>query len=270
VQWANAGFLGLMFGAGVGSQSHYYDAQNDGVTNPAPINGNTQTATVADDDGGYIRLGAGAYYQPGPVPLPAAGCTIAFSDVAFNTYFYEPVRYLFCMGALSGYGDNTFRPYNTTTRAQLAKMGVLAEGFPIYTVGGPHLVDVPASQPFYTFIETAFKQGLITGYGCGGPGEPCPGTYFRPGANVTRGQIAKIIANAEGWPLLNPSAATFRDVPVGSPFFTIVETTVAHNILSGYTCGAPGEPCPGAYFRAGNSATRGQIAKILYNAITAP
>ncbi len=72
-QWANAGVLGILFGAGVGSQSHYYDTKGDGVTNPAAINGNTTTATDADDDGGYIRRQTAAYYAQGTVPLPGGG-----------------------------------------------------------------------------------------------------------------------------------------------------------------------------------------------------
>jgi hypothetical protein len=31
---------------------------------------------------------------------------------------------------------------------------------------------------------------------CGATGEPCPGLYFRPNANVTRGQTSKFISNA--------------------------------------------------------------------------
>jgi hypothetical protein len=269
-QWAAAGVVGLMFGAGAGCCSHPYDSMGDGVTNPAPINGNNQQALFPDDDGGYIRLNTATYYQTGPVPLPGAGCTIAFSDVGVNDYFYEPVRYLFCAGAISGYPDNTFRPYINTTRAQLAKIVVLAEGFPVNTTGGPHFVDVPTSNTFYPYVETAFNRNLITGYACGGPGEPCPGTYFRPGNNVTRGQLSKIIVTAEGWSLANPATATFRDVPVGSTFFPYVDTAFAHNLITGYPCGCPGETCPGSYFRTNNSATRGQIAKIVYNAVTAP
>lgn len=71
--WANYGVIGLMFGAGVGSQSHYFDSNGDGITNPAPINGNNLTATVPDDDGGYIRSSVSAYYSSGALTLPGAG-----------------------------------------------------------------------------------------------------------------------------------------------------------------------------------------------------
>lgn len=74
--WINVGAVGLMWGAGAGGQSHYFDAQGDGITNPNSIsNGNPMgiatslTSTVADDDGGYIRSNVASYYQQGALPL---------------------------------------------------------------------------------------------------------------------------------------------------------------------------------------------------------
>jgi hypothetical protein len=54
--------------------------------------------------------------------------------------------------------------------------------------------------------------------------------------------------------------------------YTFVETAACHGIFSGYACGGVGEPCDGAhraYFRQYNDLTRGQIAKIVYNALVA-
>jgi hypothetical protein len=76
LQWANFGVMGIMFGAGVGSQSHYYDYTNDGITNPAPINGNDLVSAHPDDDGGYLRLGIASYYVTGYMPLPGACFTL--------------------------------------------------------------------------------------------------------------------------------------------------------------------------------------------------
>src|SRR5579859_1311758 len=69
--------------------------------------------------------------------------------------------------------------------------------------GTPTLVqdfqDVPTSSPFYTYVHNLFVDGVVGGYSCGGPNEPCvpPANlpYFRPGANVTRGQNAKFTDN---------------------------------------------------------------------------
>ena len=258
-QWANAGVLGLMFGAGAGDQSHYDDSAGDGITNPAPINGNTAAAQVADDDGGYIRLQTGAYYQQGPVPLPGGGpvptatpatCT-GFTDVHPTDYFYAAVQYLAAHGVIAGYADCTFRPYTATTRGQLAKIIVGAEGWTLDASGGPHFRDVPTTNPFYAFVETAYHHGVISGYSDG---------TFRWGANVTRGQLSKIVVMAADWAIDTSGGPHFRDVPPSNPFYGFVETAYHHNIISGYADGT---------FRVGASATRGQIAKIVYGAIAA-
>jgi hypothetical protein len=103
-QWANYGFLGIMFGAGTGSQSHYFDYKNDGITNPAPINGNNEIAQYADDDGGYIRIYTGNYYAGGTIPLPQAG---AQSPTAIRTNTPTTVS------------TSTLVPTHTSTRTPL-------------------------------------------------------------------------------------------------------------------------------------------------------
>src|SRR5207248_5066396 len=107
-------------------------------------------------------------------------CPVPFSDVHSADYFYEAVGTLYCSGAVDGYGDNTFRPYNPTTRAQLSKIVVLAKGFALDTSGGPHFTDVPSSSAFYAYVETAYNRGVITGYS---------NRTFRPNSLVTRRQL---------------------------------------------------------------------------------
>jgi hypothetical protein len=185
---------------------------------------------------------------------------LPFTDVHTSDYFYQAVRYLYCHGVISGYADSTFRPYNLTTRAQFSKIVVLAEGWTLYSPPFPTFRDVPPTDPFYTYIETAHQHGIISGYSCG------PGCLeFRPGNNVTRGQVCKIVVLAEGWTLYCPPTATFTDVPVGDPFYCYIETAYQHGIISGYSCGTG---C--LEFRPGNNATRGQLSKIVYQAVTQP
>jgi hypothetical protein len=185
---------------------------------------------------------------------------LPFTDVHTSDYFYQAVRYLYCHGVISGYADSTFRPYNLTTRGQFCKIAVLAEGWTIYTPPSPTFRDVPVTNPFYTFIETAYNHGIISGYSCG------PGCLeFRPGNNVIRGQVCKIVVLAEGWPVYTPPTPTFRDVPTAHTFYSFIETAYNHDIISGYNCG------PGCLeFRPGNNATRGQLCKIVYQAVTQP
>ena len=68
----------------------------------------------------------------------------------------------------------------------------------------------------------------------------------------------RVIPLAESWPLYTPPSPTFIDVPQDHPFHAYIETAYSRGIISGYSDGT---------FRPQNSATRGQIAKIVYNAV---
>ena len=156
------------------------------------------------------------------------------------------------MGAISGYSDGTFRPFNNTTRGQVAKIVVLAEGWTLLNPQEPTFTDVPTVHTFYTYVETLYEHGAISGY--------ADGTY-RPYNDVTRGQIAKIVVLSRAWPPYSPPTPTFTDVPLTSPFYTYVETALERGVIQGYSDGT---------YRPANSATRGQISKVVYRAVTAP
>jgi len=79
--YVNAGVVALLFGRGADGATCACDAAGDGVTNPAAINGNTTASLNADDDGGFFRQQAQAYYAAGalslggsstPTPTPSA------------------------------------------------------------------------------------------------------------------------------------------------------------------------------------------------------
>ncbi len=131
--------------------------------------------------------------------------------------------------------------------------------------------DVPAGSTFYAFIRCLACRGIVGGYPCGGPGEPCPGPYFRPNLNVTRGQVSKIVASAAQLADPVPSTQqTFADVAPDSPFWLWVERLSTRGIVGGYPCGGLFEPCIGPenrpYFRPNNNVTRGQLSKIVAGA----
>ncbi len=71
--WRDAGVIALLYGGGADGTTCACDAAQDGVTNPPAINGNTRLSLSADDDGGYFRDRAGAFYRLGGLSLePAA------------------------------------------------------------------------------------------------------------------------------------------------------------------------------------------------------
>ncbi|HUS16903.1 MAG TPA: S-layer homology domain-containing protein [Chloroflexia bacterium] len=201
-----------------------------------------------------------------PTPHP---CNWCYSDVPLGSTFYPYVSYLAYQGVISGYADGTFRPFNNITRGQIAKVVANAAGFS-ETPSGQTFTDVPTTNPFYVWIEQMAGRGIIAGYTCGGPNEPCDAQrrpYFRPGSDATRAQLAKIVVLAATYPDV-PSGQTFSDVPTTHPFYVWIEVMAGRSIISGYNCGSPGEPCDPAnrpYFRPYNSVTRGQGAKIVRN-----
>ncbi|HYO51045.1 MAG TPA: S-layer homology domain-containing protein, partial [Chloroflexia bacterium] len=127
--------------------------------------------------------------------------------------------------------------------------------------------DVPASNTFYAPVQCLACLGILGGYPCGGPGEPCDiyrSPYFRPNASATRGQLSKIVSNARGYSDV-PIDQTFEDVPPTNTFYQWIERLASRGIMSGYPCGGPNEPCVQPerrpYFRPNNNVTRGQTSK---------
>ena len=175
---------------------------------------------------------------------------ISFSDVPADYWAYSYISYMACNGYVSGYSDGTFRPGNNTTRGQLSKIIVLSEGWPIDTTSGPHFSDVPATNPFYSYIETAYHHNVISGYADG---------TFKWGNNVTRGQVSKIVVSAESWPIDTTGGPHFSDVPPSNTFYNYIETAANRGVITGYTDGT---------FKWGNNATRAQLSKIIYLALT--
>jgi hypothetical protein len=216
--------------------------------------------------------------SPTPSPTPPTSCSIQFTDVPAGSTFYSYVRCLACQNILGGYtsgcpsGNPCFKPGNPVTRGQLAKIVSNSAGYNEQH-NNQTFQDVPVGSAFYDFVERLSSRSIIGGYACGGAGEPCvpPANlpYFRPNAQVTRGQTSKIVAIAASLPAPPSGQQTFQDVPVVSTFWHWIESLATAGTIGGYPCGGAGEPCVPPqnrpYFRPGNNVTRGQAAKIVSN-----
>jgi hypothetical protein len=197
-----------------------------------------------------------------PLPTPTPFCDITFTDVPVEYWAYGYIKWAFCGGIVSGYADNTFRPEANASRGQVAKMVMLAGHYDLtIPPGAPHFSDVPPQNAFYTYIEAAYRLGVISGYDDG---------TFHPYGLISRAQLTKIVVAARGYTLENPATPTFNDVPSTYWAYPYIETAFTHQLIGGYTCGSPGEPCPGLYFRPGALATRAQLSKILFQAFAVP
>jgi uncharacterized protein YkwD len=174
-----------------------------------------------------------------------------FADVPVTHRFYEPIVRLAAAGIVNGSAQGWFYPDNNVTRAQFAKIVVLAVGAhspDIDNVDRPTFVDVPysgASYPF-DFVEEAAGLGIIQGLGDG---------TFAPQKNVTRLQLALMLVRAGGDGLAAPPAAflfPFTDVPGYGR--SAVATALYNGLLSGKTA---------TKFDPYGFATRGHVARMV-------
>jgi len=104
---------------------------------------------------------------------------------------------------------------------------------------GGSFSDVPASSPFYRFVETLFHRGVTSG---------CAVEDYCPASPVTREQMAVFVLAGREWPGYVPAScaaaqSTFGDVPASSPFCRWIEELARRAIVSG--CGG-GNYCPSA------------------------
>ncbi|MEP7118831.1 MAG: S-layer homology domain-containing protein, partial [Acidobacteriota bacterium] len=145
----------------VNFEIRFYEGQQrfDIVYAAAPNGGNGATVGVIHDNTYFTQYSCNAN------PPLTAGLSLSFT--------------LNCVNA-------TPTPNATATRTAT----------PIPTTCPVQFVDVANGSTFYEFIRCLACRGIVNGYPCGGPGEPCPGNYFRPNANVTRGQVSKIVSES--------------------------------------------------------------------------
>ncbi|MEO8287474.1 MAG: PQQ-dependent sugar dehydrogenase [Chloroflexota bacterium] len=276
-----------------GALRHFYlSADRTVATNVATVSGVTcNMDIVTGPDGAFYYMEGGGYTTgilkkitvPGGATATATTTATATNTLmpmpsATNTTVPPSPTDTATTAPTQTPGGNTATPVPTQTNTvQPTDTAAPATStvIPTATACTLEFQDVLPGNTFYPFVKCLACQGILNGYPCGGPGEPCVGggtgePYFRPGNNVTRGQIAKIVSNAGGYDFMPMEGTqTFEDVVPGSTFYLYIERLAFYNIMAGYPCGSP-EPCiaPGdrPYFRPSENATRGQIAKIVSNA----
>ena len=203
----------------------------------------------------YLSVQQGLPDPPGGVspPRPAGGsatpaptpCGVEFEDVPPTHWAGGFISDLACGGIVSGYADGTFRPQNPTTRAQLTKMLALAEGWELASPALATFSDVPPSHIFFRYVETAVREGVVSG---------SSGALFRPDGHVTRAQVAKMLSRARGWSLDPEETVTLCDVPRSHWAWEHIQASIARGAFRGYADGC---------FYPDAVATRAQLAKVL-------
>ena len=120
-----------------------------------------------------------------------ADVTLPFADLSSIGEFAIPaVKALYTEGIINGTtgkdGKLYFNPGSSLTRAQAAAMigRTQEKGYAAAELTFTDAASIPAYARYY--VQTMAAQGIIGGYADGS---------FKPNANITRGQMAKILYN---------------------------------------------------------------------------
>lgn len=124
------------------------------------------------------------------VPGRSSAQQIQFKDVTPNKEYYEQVNYIAGLGIIKGYkekGVTIFKPGNNLTRAQAAKMLVIAAKKQDIPTPSIKFKDVKVGTEQYDYVSRAVSLGYFKA-GTNG--------YFKPNENLKRGEMGNALAVA--------------------------------------------------------------------------
>lgn len=183
--------------------------------------------------------------------------TQVFSDVDSSHWAYTAINRMVEKKVLSGYPDGTFKPGNTISRGEFAKIMVLALDLPLKETEKPTFKDIAEKDWEYKFVETA--KFYLTGFRTTG------GDYFRPKSEAVREDMAVALVKALKFSNETPDEScldnfTDRDT-ISSALKKYVAIAVTHGIMKGNPSGNGDMKI----FRPQNPLTRAEAAVLLYN-----
>ncbi len=117
--------------------------------------------------------------------------------------------------------------------------------------------DVPTNNLFYGDIQFLACRNVVNG----------ANGLFRPNANTSRGEFAKIVTLGFGIAAFTPTSPTFVDVAANSIFYGYIEAAAHAGVVNGLTpsqCAALGTP--GTCYGPNVSISRAQVAVIIQRA----
>lgn len=127
----------------------------------------------------------------------------------------------------------------------LAASGVTVTAPVLPTKASMQFKDLDPNADYYQPVLELASRGYISGYKDG---------TFRPNQAVTRGQAAKMLANALNLNVTNPSNPGFRDVPTNHDYYKYIAALSNAGIINGYD---------DKTFRPNEPINRNQMAKII-------
>ncbi|MBA2874591.1 S-layer homology domain-containing protein [Thermaerobacillus caldiproteolyticus] len=156
--------------------------------------------------------------------LATTGNPPSFRDV---TQYQKEIGYLTGLGIIQGYQDQTFRPSAPVKRLQAVQLILRTLGIEPKETSSIQFTDLKKGDYGYPEVATAVKLGIVSGKSDGS---------FDPYGNLTRGQMAKIFANA--FNLQGKWNKNFTDVKQGDWIYEYVHALAANGITTGYPDGS--------------------------------
>ena len=178
-----------------------------------------------------------------PVMAFAATSNAAYSDIS-GEKCEGAVNVLDALGVVDGYEDGTYRPDQTVTRAEMAKLIITALGVADYaSATNSSYSDMALAQWAIPYVEYATNLNIVEGVG---------GGRFSPGNPVTYEQAVTMIVRALGYTTdCNEMNGTWPAVYVQKATALGIFKNVEGN-------------------QYGTGANRGDVAIMLYNALDIP
>jgi hypothetical protein len=171
-----------------------------------------------------------------------------YGDVPLDDPAFGAIEYLSDKGIISGYTDGSFHPDAEITRAQLAKLIVVARHWSIIRPIEGRFTDVPADGWMFPYIETAVARGVMKGYTDG---------TFLPNAPANRAEVVRTIVLAAGWPVSKALPRTvLPDGQAGHWSEPYIEAARKHGVIA---------TDPNGDFYPGYVATRSRASVMVYN-----
>ncbi|MBX5476836.1 MAG: S8 family serine peptidase [Clostridia bacterium] len=177
----------------------------------------------------------------------ASGASARVPHDVVGHWAESDVLKLVALGVVSGYGDGTFHPDGPVTRAEFAKMLVLALGLEP-KAGATTFADVPSDAWYAPYVNAAAEAGIVNGVAA---------KTFAPNALVNREQMAAMLARA--LKLTGGAQLSFADAATIDAWAL---PSVGAAVEAGYIMGFPD-----GTFRPFDQATRAQAAKVLLEVV---
>ncbi|MCL6639461.1 MAG: S-layer homology domain-containing protein, partial [Firmicutes bacterium] len=160
---------------------------------------------------------------------------LKFTDVPKGLAYYPFIKYLTDKGVISGFPDGAFRPRESLTRAQAARMLVAAAGITGSSSSQQYFVDVSPGHWACGVIQSAVDAGLFKGY---------PDGTFRPEQPVSRAEVAVLLLRFANAPQVDVELPELADMDsthwAAEPVAVVLKAGLLG--LSGQGAFAPEEP----------------------------